>query len=149
MMKKILLAVTATAMIIPAVFANDFEKAEDAIKYRQAAYGLIAFNFGEMGAMLKGEKTFDQAQFNIRADNLAALSKLPHEAFVEGSDKGDTDALPAIWQDKADFDKKMNVFTDSTATLAIAAKSNDKNAIKAAFLDTAKSCKACHKVYRD
>ena len=149
MMKKILLAITATAMIIPAVFANDFEKTEDAIKYRQAAYGLISFNFGEMGAMLKGEKPFDQDQFNIRAENVAVLSKLPHEAFVDGSDKGDTAALAEIWQDKADFDSKMNAFKDNAAALAIAAKSNDKNAIKAAFVDTGKSCKGCHKVYKE
>ncbi len=52
-MKKILLTVAATAMMIPAVFANNFEEPADAIEYRQAAFGLIAYNFGDMGAMLK------------------------------------------------------------------------------------------------
>ncbi|GGQ09992.1 cytochrome c [Shewanella litoralis] len=148
MMKKTLLAIAATAILIPAAFANNFEKPADAIEYRQSAFGLIAYNFGDMGAMLKGKKPFDAAVFSSRADNVAALSKLPHEGFIAGSDKGDTEALAKIWQDKADFDSKMTEFQDNAAALAVAAKSTDQNLIKQAFANTGKSCKGCHDVYK-
>ena len=148
-MKKILIAVAATAMIIPAVFANNFEKTDDSIEYRQAAFSLISYNFGDMGAMLKGQKPFDEATFSMRADNVAALSKLPHEGFIEGSDKGDTRALEKIWQDKADFDSKMKTFIDNAAALAVAAKTTDQSTIKKAFVNTGKSCKACHDGFRE
>ncbi|AZG35287.1 MULTISPECIES: c-type cytochrome [Shewanella] len=147
-MKKILLTVAVTAMMIPAVFANNFEETADAIEYRQAAFGLIAYNFGDMGAMLKGKKPFDAAVFSARADNVAALSKIPHEGFIAGSDKGDTEALAKIWQDKADFDSKMTAFQDNAAALAVAAKTTDENNIKQAFTNTGKSCKGCHDVYK-
>ncbi|AZG74248.1 c-type cytochrome [Shewanella livingstonensis] len=147
-MKKIILTVAVTAMMIPAVFANNFEETADAIEYRQAAFGLIAYNFGDMGAMLKGKKPFDAAIFSARADNVAALSKIPHEGFIAGSDKGDTEALAKIWQDKADFDSKMTAFQDNAAALAVAAKSSDRNNIKQAFANTGKSCKGCHDVYK-
>jgi cytochrome c556 len=147
-MKKILLTVAVTAMMIPAVFANNFEETADAIEYRQAAFGLIAYNFGDMGAMLKGKKPFDAAVFSARADNVAALSTIPHEGFIAGSDKGDTEALAKIWQDKADFDSKMTAFQDNAAALAVAAKTTDENNIKQAFTNTGKSCKGCHDVYK-
>ncbi|MGI2173179.1 c-type cytochrome [Shewanella ulleungensis] len=147
-MKKTLLAIVATAIIIPAAIANNFEEPADAIKYRQSAFSLIAYNFGDMGAMLKGKKPFDAAVFSSRADNVAALSKLPHEGFIAGSDKGDTEALAKVWQDKADFDSKMTAFQDNAAALAVAAKSTDQNLIKQAFANTGKSCKGCHDVYK-
>lgn len=147
-MKKILLAVVATAMIIPTVLANNFKKPADAIEYRQAAFRLIAYNFGDMGAMLKGEKPFDAAAFSTRADNVAALSKIPHEGFIAGSDKGETRALAKIWQEKADFNNKMTAFQDNAAALIIAAQSSDKNNLKQAFMNTGKSCKACHDEYK-
>ena len=148
MMKKMLLAVATTVMIIPAVFANNFKEPADAIEYRQAAFDLIAYNFGDMSAMLKGKKPFDAAVFSSRADNVAALSKLPHEGFIAGSDQGDTDALAKIWHDKADFDSKMTSFQDNAAALSVVAKSSDKKQIKQAFANTGKSCKSCHDVYR-
>ena len=147
-MKKILLAIAATTMIIPAVFANNFKEPADAIEYRQAAFGLIAYNFGDMAAMMKGKKPFDAAVFSTRAENVAALSKIPHEGFIAGSDKDDTEALAKIWQDKADFDSKMTAFQDNAAALVVAAKTNDKNQIKQAFGNTGKSCKGCHDVYK-
>jgi cytochrome c556 len=147
-MKKILLTVAVSAMMIPAVFANNFEETADAIEYRQAAFGLIAYNFGDMGAMLKGKKPFDAAVFSARADNVAALSTIPHEGFIAGSDKGDTEALAKVWQDKADFDSKMTAFQDNAAALAVAAKTTDENNIKQAFTNTGKSCKGCHDVYK-
>ncbi|QYK00626.1 c-type cytochrome [Shewanella psychrotolerans] len=147
-LKLSLLALAGSALLASAVQANNFEETDDAIHYRQSAFGLIAHNFGDMGAMLKGKKPFDAEVFAMRAQNVAALSQLPAEGFVAGSDKGETDALAKIWSEKAEFDSKMNQFQENSAKLAVAAKSDDKNAIKAAFMNTGKSCKGCHDVYK-
>ncbi|GIU35229.1 c-type cytochrome [Shewanella colwelliana] len=147
-LKLTLLAIAATAVTATAVHANNFKESDDAIHYRQSAFGLIAHNFGDMGAMLKGKKPFDAEVFAMRAQNVAALSQLPAEGFVAGSDKGETEALAKIWAEKTDFDAKMTAFQDNAAKLAIAAKSEDKDAIKAAFMNTGKSCKGCHDVYK-
>ncbi|MBT1444526.1 cytochrome c [Shewanella sp. JM162201] len=145
-MKKVLLCLSALAAF--GATANNFESTDDAIHYRESAFGLIAYQFGDMSAMLKGKKEFNADVFAQRAANVAALSKLPAEGFIDGSDKGKTDALPKIWENKADFDSRMTEFQDNAAKLAEVAKGGDKDAIKAAFANTGKSCKGCHDNYK-
>ena len=48
-------------------------KPEDAIKYRRGVMAAQGWNTGAMGAMVKGEKPYDKAEFAQRAANLAAL----------------------------------------------------------------------------
>jgi cytochrome c556 len=148
MMKKMLLTLLATSLLTAAAYAQNFDDAKEAIEYRQSAFGLISYQFVDMGAMLKGKKAFDQAVFITRANNVAALAKIPHEGFIEGSDQGKTDALAKIWQEKSEFDAKMKTFEDNTALLAAAAQTGDKNKMKQAFMDTGKSCKGCHDAYK-
>jgi cytochrome c556 len=147
-MKKIFLTLTASATLVAAVQAHNFDDAKDAIHYRQSAFGLIAYNFGDMAAMLKGKKPMNAEVFTMRAANVAALSKLPREGFVPGSDQGNTEAQSKIWQDMADFDSKMEKFQSNAALLAAAAHKGDINEIKQAFGDTGKSCKGCHDAYK-
>jgi cytochrome c556 len=58
-------------------------------------------------------------------------------------------AKPGIWSNRADFDAKMKDLVDRSATLAAVAKSGDAAKSKAAFMDTANACKACHDKYRE
>ena len=95
-MKKLLIAMTATVLLVPSVYANNFKDTEHAIDYRKSAFGLIAYNFGDMGAMLKGKKDFDAAVFASRATNVAALSKIPHEGFITGSNGKKADCRNSI-----------------------------------------------------
>ena len=147
-MKKFAIALLGTSLLASVAQANNFDDANDAINYRQSAFGLIAYQFGDMSAMLKGKKEFNQAVFASRASNVAALAKLPHEGFIPGSEKGKTDASANIWQDKADFDDKMAAFVNNAELLAQAAQTGDKNSMKQAFMETGKSCKGCHDVYK-
>ncbi|MGL5360096.1 MAG: c-type cytochrome [Shewanella sp.] len=147
-MKKILLTLMTSAVLVSSVQANNFEDATDAIHYRQSAFTVMAYNFGDMGAMMKGKKPFDAQTFAMRANNVAALSTLPFEGFIDGSDKGKTEALAKVWQDRADFDAKMKTFQENAAILATVAQKGDQTAIKQAFMETGKSCKGCHDVYK-
>jgi cytochrome c556 len=146
--KMAILALVSSTVLTTSVQADNFKKTDDAIEYRQSAFSLMAYNFGDMGAMLKGKKPFDAQVFAMRADNVAALSKLPLEGFTPGSDKGDTEALAKVWTERSDFDAKMEQLQKDSAALAIAAKSDDKKALKKAFMATAKNCKGCHDVYK-
>lgn len=128
--------------------SNNFKKPEDAVKYRQSAFSLMAYNFGDIGAMLKGKKPYDAATVIIRAENVAALSKLPLEGFIQSKDLDQRDALDKIWQEKAQFNEKMQTLQKSANMLVVAAKSGDKKAVQKAFMDTGKSCKSCHDDYK-
>ncbi|WP_462156919.1 c-type cytochrome [Pseudoalteromonas sp. GB56] len=145
----IIAAVVLAAGSTSALANSVFEKPEDAIDYRQSAFSLIRVQIGDMGDMLKGKIPFDAERFQQRANNAAALSQMPWEAFVAGSDKGETDALPAIWEDRATFDAKADAFAKYAQELAVAAQTGDKEQIVPAFQNWAKGCKDCHKSFKD
>lgn len=146
---SLFLGAALSALTFGAAANSVFEEPKDAIEYRQAAFSMIRVQIGDMGDMLKGKVPFDAQRFQNRADNAAALSKMPWEAFVEGSDKGDTSALPAIWSDNETFMKKATAFQQYADELAVAAKTGDKKLIAKAFGPWAKGCKDCHKSFKD
>ncbi|MFO7594487.1 MAG: cytochrome c [Pseudomonadota bacterium] len=117
---------------------------EDAIKYRQAAFTLIKGNFGPMGAMVKGEMPYDSEAFAEYAANVAAVAGMADDGFIDGSDTGDTKAKPEVWENRAEFDKRMREFQKLSGELAVVAKSGDMDQIKPKFGAVGKSCKACH-----
>ena len=147
MMKKIFVIGMAAALLMGSHVASATD-VEDAIEYRQGVFKTIKWNFGPMAGMVKGKIDFDAAEFSRRADLVAVLAKMPGEGFIEGSDIGDTDAKPEIWQNKDKFDEGMNALAKNAAALADAAKSGDMNVIKPAFGELGKTCKGCHDNFR-
>lgn len=147
-MKKVSLTIIASILAIGSAEAANFKDDDAAIEYRQAAFELIAHNFGDMAAMIKGKKPFDQTVFEQRAENVAALSHFPLEGFLTKSSTGHTEALAKIWDNKSDFDGIMEKFQLAAANLATVAKTGDKAAIKKAFGNTGKNCKNCHDTYK-
>ena len=147
-MKKVLILSSLLAAST-VVFATPFKSDEDAINYRQHTYSLMATNFSDMAAMIKGKKDWDQSQFEARANNVLNLSLMTEEGFKNKSTAtGDTKAKSEIWADWADFSGKQAMLTKNAKQLTEVSKTGDKSAIKNAFLAVAKDCKSCHKVYR-
>ncbi|MBH0027203.1 cytochrome c [Pseudoalteromonas sp. SWN29] len=147
--KKILAGIALATCAISVSANSAFKEPSDAIEYRQAAFSMISVQIGDMGAMLKGKVPFDAEQFKKRANNAAALSKMPWEAFYESTDKGETAALAAVWAENATFVEKANAFAANADKLALAAQSGDKAVIGKAFGAWAKGCKDCHKQFKD
>ncbi|BDF96141.1 MULTISPECIES: c-type cytochrome [Pseudoalteromonas] len=148
-LKQIFLGAALSTLALSATANSAFEKPSDAIEYRQAAFSMIRVQIGDMGDMLKGKVPFDAERFKHRANNAAALSKMPWEAFVADSDKGETSALPAIWSDNETFMKKATAFQQYADELAVAAQTGDKKIIAKAFGPWAKGCKDCHSSFKD
>jgi cytochrome c556 len=149
-MKKIAF-VAAAIVALSAAFtlvAKERDPNERAINAREAAFTLMAANVGPMGAMAKGKMPFDKEQFALRAANLDALSKMPWEFFIPGSDKGKSEAKPEIWSKADDFKKKADEFQQEVAKLVEVSKGDDQDAMFAQLGETAKACKSCHKEYK-
>ncbi|HRG17088.1 MAG TPA: cytochrome c, partial [Pseudomonadota bacterium] len=109
----------------------------------------IVWNFMPMGAMVKGSKPWDAAEFKRRSIAVAFAAVQLDEAFSAGSDKGAvTDALPAIWENPDDFAAKLKAFQKTSNALRMAAAAGDQDRIKAAFNDVRQSCGNCHETYR-
>ena len=148
-MTKMILVAAAVASLMSALpAAAQFAKPEDAIKYRKAAFNVMATHFGRIGAMANGRVPFDAKAVVENAEIAAMMSKLPYAAFVAGTDKGDTKARPEVWTESDKFKAAIAKMQDEMAKLNVAAKTGNIDTIKAAVGDTGKSCKACHDAYR-
>ncbi|MFO1328269.1 MAG: cytochrome c [Rubrivivax sp.] len=150
-MKRLLIAVTAVAGLaasLPA--AAQFQKPEDAVKYRQSAMFVMANHFGRIGAMVNGRAPYDAAAASANADVVATMSRLPFVGFVDGTastNKGGASAK--VWSDKGGFDAAAKKMQDEVAKLAAAAKTNSLDNLKGAFGEVGKTCKGCHDEYRN
>ena len=140
------LAAAVATLSVPAM--AQFQKPEDAIKYRKAALTVMAAHFGRIGAMASERAPFDA---KVAAENAAiveSMSKLPWAGFGAGTDKGETRAKPEIWTDGAKFKKASDDMVASAAQLNAAAKTGNLDNLKKAFGESARTCKACHDSFR-
>ena len=126
--------------------------AEKAVKYRQGAYFVIAWNFGNIGAMIKGDKPFDAKELADRADKMQMMTKMLMEGFeVKGSEKGHhTEAKPEVWKDWEKFKEGQMKFQEEATKLAEVAKTATKAGdVKAQFDTVGKLCKDCHEKFKE
>lgn len=148
-MKRLLLATVAAVGAMAAVpAAAQFQKPEDAIKYRQSAMALQGNHLGRLFGMVSGRIPFDA---KVAADNIeiiATLNRLQFAGFVDGSDKGNTRAKPEIWTEKDKWNAAVAKSQEEVAKLAAAGKSGNLDQIKAAVGGVGQSCKACHDAYQ-
>lgn len=140
-------AVLAVLAALPA--AAQFQKPEDAIKYRQSAFTVMGNHVGRIGAMASGRAPFDAKAAAESAHIVNTLAALPMTAFSAGTDKGMPNrAKPEIWSDAAKFKAAGDKMVAEVAKLEAAAKSGSLDAIKAAMGGVGASCKACHDDFR-
>jgi cytochrome c556 len=124
-------------------------KPEQVIAYRQSLFKTIGWNFAPMGAMVKGSKPWDAAEFKRRSIAVAFAAVQLDEAFAAGSDRGAvTDALPAIWENPDDFAAKLKAFRQASNALRVAAAGGEQERIKTAFGEVRRTCGDCHESYR-
>jgi len=144
--KTAVIAVLSGALVTFAAEAQ-FTKVGDAIDYRQGAFSIMSHHFTLISRALKGEIAFDAAEVTANANLVATMAKLPWGAFPVGSDAG-SHAKPEIWKNPVKFKQLQDQLVSQTEKLAALAKEGDQAAIKAAFGDTAKTCKECHDSFR-
>ena len=141
------LSTVATLASLPA--AAQFQKPEDAIKYRQSAFTVMGNHFSRIAAMAQGKVPFDAKAAADNADVVQTVAKLPFQGFAEGTDKGVPQrAKPEVWKEQAKFKASAEKMQAEVAKLDAAAKTGNLDAIKAAVGAVGSSCKACHDDFR-
>ena len=146
-MKKTALALLCAAAAAGPALAQQAMKMEDQIKMRRAAYDMMGLGFGDLAAMAQDKKPFNKEDAQHDADLAVAASTVPKRFFPEGSDK-DTKAKPEIWQNRADFDSKMDHMIAEVGKLPAVVRSGDMAAFKKQVGETGQACKSCHDKYR-
>ena len=149
MNRLVVTVIAAGAALTSLSAAAQFQKPEDAIKYRQSALTVMANHLGRVGAMAQGKAPFDAKAAADNAAIVVTMSKLPWVAFAEGTDKGmPTRAKPDIWKEQAKFKDLQTKMMAEAEKFDAAAKTGSLDNIKAAIGDLGKACKACHDDFR-
>ncbi len=121
----------------------------DTIAARQA-------NFKKMGGAMKVIKdelagSADKAKMAGAAKTIAAVARAQVPLFPKGTGPGagvKTDALPAIWTDRATFDGHAKKLIAEADKLVKVTSTGNAAAIGAQFKAVGGTCGACHKQFR-
>ncbi|WP_114639018.1 c-type cytochrome [Polynucleobacter necessarius] len=119
-----------------------FQKPEDAIKYRQSVFTVMSNSMGKIGAVVKGEAPYNKDDVAKNAAVIATLSSLPWQAFGPGTEGGK--AQSDVWSDNAKFKAASEKMQLAVADLNKAAQSGDLDSVKKTFGAAGGSCKNCH-----
>lgn len=120
----------------------------DVIVTRQAGYDLMASALGSVNLAVKAN--VEVKSFAGAGNAIATWAKQIPSLFPPGSDKGSkpTKALPAIWTNRAEFEKDAANLAAAGTKLAELAKANDTAGFTAQLKVVGEACGACHKAFR-
>ena len=117
----------------------------DAVAQRRALMKANGAATRSVVGMLKGGP-FDLATVQAALKSYADAAAKGPALFPDDSKTGDTNALPAIWANKADFVARFAQFGKDVA--AASAGISDADSLKAQMPAVLKNCGACHELYR-
>jgi cytochrome c556 len=149
-MKRMIMAATLLAgLVAGAAGAAWAQGAGEAITQRQAGFKAIGAAAGSIKKAMDANANLTAEA--ARAEEIAAFARRIPALFPAGSgpESGQkTRALPAIWQNKAEFDAIAATMAAEADKLAAALKANDRTATAAGFTATTAQCGVCHRPYR-
>lgn len=135
--------VAVPALAQPTTFATP----KEAIKFRQSTLKEMQQNFKRVADMASGKADFDAKVAESSAARAAELIQLPWAAFGPGTEGGK--ARPAVWSEPDKFKAAQERGKEEVGKLAVAAKTGDLAAIKAAIGSAGAACKNCHDSFRE
>jgi cytochrome c556 len=141
-MLRIVAAVAALAVGATVVYAQSA-----AIGQRKEIFKSFGGAAKEPGGMMKGDIPFDLAKVQASLKTLATGAPKLKDLFPDDSKTGgDTSALPAIWEKKADFTARFDKLAADATAAAAAIK--DEASFKAEWPKIGANCGGCHKEYK-
>lgn len=148
---KKLIAVVALALAAGTISAGEKKPSgEKAIDYRESVMTIYKWNIGPIGAMAAGKRAYDATAFEKHARDLIGAGRLDMLAgFPEGSESEESSAMSDVWLDWEGFTGKYDDFQKALDGLEKSLASDDKAARMAAVGGVGKSCKGCHKAYKE
>jgi cytochrome c556 len=145
---SVVACVAGTATIAWPVAAQ-FNKPEDAVKYRQAALTVLSNHMGRINTQLKSP-TPNIEIIQSSAAVVESMSKLPWEGFGHATEfvAVKTRALPELFKNEAKVKDLAEKMQEEATKLNSVAKTGDAKAVRTQFGVLAKSCDNCHDDFR-
>lgn len=144
-MNKYLLTAAAAAGLA-VVIASTAGAAGNPVEERQGLMKQVGQAMKEVGPFVSGATPYDAAKVKAAMTTIATNADKLHKLYpAESKDAPKTEALPKIWENKADFDKRL---TELSKLAKDGEKATDSTTFKPAFMALGGSCKGCHDSYR-
>jgi cytochrome c556 len=147
-------SVNAQTAAGPSAGKRAIEAGRRAVEARRAVYTLIETYFAPLGNVVKGSTRYDKDEVQKRLTRVAFLVDVLsfNETYPDVSNLGraETKAMPEVWTNRADFEKRLKDFQDHVALL-VQVNTIEKGAtaaFKTAVNAVAQDCKGCHDNYR-
>lgn len=146
----LIIAIAIAANGAPAL-SQDGSPEERAIEIRQGHMLNYAANIGVLAGMAQGNADYDAETARRAADNLFHLASIDQSHYwLPGTAQGEiegTAALPAIWENMADFEARHAALLEAVTALQSAA-GTDLAALQGALGAVGQACSGCHQTYR-
>jgi len=142
----IILTTVAVAFGVSVTAAADTTP-EDAADYRAAIMTALRGHLVAASMTMRG-LVDDNGQIANHAHGIANSAAEFGNIFQEGSNVGESEALPVIWEEPEDFAAAITKLQDAAAAFVEAADSGDAAAIGGAFRNLGGSCRGCHDRFR-
>ena len=142
-------ALAACTLAVAGHAQAQFQKPEDAVKYRQGALFVMGQHFGRVGAMAAGRVPFDAKVAQEQMDIVMTVAKLPWAGFTPDSASVKSRAKPNVWTETAKFKDAGEKSLAALTELHAATRTGNLDAVRRAFGNAQGSCKACHDNFRD
>ena len=97
-------------------------------------------------SMSRGQVPFNAAAAQAALQRIEQNAQQTPALFPVGSQQGKTDALPVIWERKADFDARAGKLEQDAK--AAQAGITDQASLQAAVQRVGQNCGGCHETYR-
>ena len=138
---------TALALAVLAFGATALVAQSDPIAARKALMKANGDQNRVATEMLEGKRPFNLDEAKKVLATFAETGEKAPALFPDDSKTGgDTAALPAIWENKSDFQAKLAKFAhDSKAALDV---TKDLDSFKVQITEVRKNCGGCHQTYR-
>jgi len=147
--KKLLIPTIAVSILATSVgvLAQQAQKPENLIKWRQSAFQVAAWNSGRIKAALEGK--YDKDEVIKAANTIAAIANSGLGGlFAPGTEQGkgwhETAAKPELFKDPQRVGELAGNFSKEATELAKVAANGDAAAVKEQFGKLSRTCKACH-----
>lgn len=148
MLRNFIITMTAVAVTMGiSIHAAADTTPEDALDYRTAIMESLRGHIRAASMSVRG-LVDDRGQLVNHAQGLAnGVQEFDH-IFPEGSNVGESEALPLIWEEPEEFAAAIEKVQAASAAFVAAAESGDAERIGGAFRELGGSCRGCHDRFR-
>ncbi|EWY42479.1 cytochrome C [Skermanella stibiiresistens SB22] len=143
------IAAVSLAFLFPLVgAATAHEGATGVVAQRMDVMKQMGQHMKALGAMVTGKTVFDQETAQHLAETMHQHCEHVMHMFPPGSDGHHSEATPAVWTNREEFDARMRRFDAAVEELMAAAASGDKAQLGTEFKAVGQECSGCHDTFR-